>query len=203
MFRQRRLADAEFLRDEEGANPIGNQIAVQLLPEMGARILEPLQDQESAVVSQRLQGIHYRHIAKLLNNDTVPQSLEGAVVMDKVADRYDIETDVMFPLGAHIDVAATAAAVQPWWNRTLTEVNDAVVRLAVMEGDFHWHKHDAEDEFFYVIEGHLDIELEDRTVALEPGQGVTIPRGVMHFPHARGRTVVLMVEKTGVVPRGD
>ncbi|HEY3951274.1 cupin domain-containing protein [Phenylobacterium sp.] len=127
--------------------------------------------------------------------------------MDKVADRpagqYDIETEVMFAQGTHIDVAATAAAVQPWWNRTLTEVNDAVVRLGVLEGDFHWHRHDEEDEFFYVVEGRLDIELEDRTVVLEPGQGVTVPRGVMHFPHARGRTVVLMVEKAGVVPTGD
>ncbi|THD58006.1 MAG: cupin domain-containing protein [Phenylobacterium sp.] len=109
----------------------------------------------------------------------------------------------MFAAGEHMDVAAAAAAVQPWWNRTLTAVNDAVVRLGVLEGDFHWHKHDGEDEFFYVVEGHLDIELEDRMVSLAPGQGVTIPRGVMHFPHARGRTVVLMVEKSGVIPTGD
>lgn len=123
--------------------------------------------------------------------------------MDKPEDRYDIQTETLFPAGAHIDVAAIAAAQEPWWNRTLCEVNDAVVRLAVMEGDFHWHKHDGEDEFFYVVEGHLDIELEDRTVPLAVGQGFTVPRGVMHFPHARGRTVVLMVEKAGVVPTGD
>jgi mannose-6-phosphate isomerase-like protein (cupin superfamily) len=123
--------------------------------------------------------------------------------MDKPHDCYDIETEVMFAPGEHMDVAAVAGAVQPWWNRTLTAVNDAVVRLGVLEGDFHWHKHDDEDEFFYVVEGHLDIELEDRTVSLAPGQGVTIPRGVMHLPHARGRTVVLMVEKAGVVPTGD
>ena len=123
--------------------------------------------------------------------------------MDKVAERYDIETDVLFDGGAHIDVAAVAAAQTPWWNRTLCAVNDAVVRLGVLEGDFHWHKHDAEDEFFYVVEGHLDIELQDRTISLAPGQAVTIPRGVMHLPHARGRTVVLMVEKAGVVPTGD
>jgi mannose-6-phosphate isomerase-like protein (cupin superfamily) len=123
--------------------------------------------------------------------------------MDKPDDRYDIETDVLFGPGEHIDVTAVAAAVQPWWNRTLTAVNDAVVRLGVLEGDFHWHKHDGEDEFFYILEGRLDIELEDRTISLAPGQGVTIPRGVMHFPHARGRTVVLMVEKAGVVPTGD
>lgn len=122
---------------------------------------------------------------------------------DQIEDRYDIETDVLFAQGQHMDVAALAAATQPWSNRTLTAVNDSVVRLGVLEGDFHWHKHDEEDEFFYVVEGRLDIELEDRTVSLAPGQGVTVPKGVMHFPHARGRTVVLMVEKAGVVPTGD
>ena len=122
---------------------------------------------------------------------------------DKIEGRYDIETDVLFAQGQPMDVAALAAATQPWSNRTLTAVNDAVVRLGVLEGDFHWHKHDEEDEFFYVVEGRLDIELEDRTVSLAPGQGVTVPKGVMHFPHARGRVVVLMVEKAGVVPTGD
>ena len=122
---------------------------------------------------------------------------------DKIEDRYDIETDVLFAQGQPMDVAALAAATQPWSNRTLTAVNDSVVRLGVLEGDFHWHKHDEEDEFFYVVEGRLDIELEDRTVSLAPGQGVTVPKGVMHFPHARGRVVVLMVEKAGVVPTGD
>jgi mannose-6-phosphate isomerase-like protein (cupin superfamily) len=116
---------------------------------------------------------------------------------------YDIETDVMFPQATHFDVGAIAAATRPWWNRTLTEVNDAVVRLGVLEGDFHWHKHDEEDEFFFVLEGQLDIELEDRTVSLKPLEGFTVPKGVMHFPHARGRTVVLMVEKGSVVPTGD
>jgi mannose-6-phosphate isomerase-like protein (cupin superfamily) len=124
--------------------------------------------------------------------------------MDKPESRYDIDTDeMMFGPGQHFDVAAVAGAVQPWWNRTLTSVNEAVVRLGVLDGDFHWHKHDGEDEFFYVVEGHLDIELEDRMVSLAPGQAFTVPRGVMHFPHARGRTVVLMVERAGVVPTGD
>jgi mannose-6-phosphate isomerase-like protein (cupin superfamily) len=117
--------------------------------------------------------------------------------------RYDIETSVMFPQATHIDVGAIAAATQPWWNRTLTEVNDAVVRLGVLDGDFHWHKHDEEDEFFFVLEGRLDIELEDRTVSLGPHEGFTVPKGVMHLPHARGRVVVLMVEKGSVVPTGS
>jgi mannose-6-phosphate isomerase-like protein (cupin superfamily) len=124
--------------------------------------------------------------------------------MDKVAERYDIDTDaVMFEAGEQFDVAAVGAAQQPWWNRTLCAVNDAVVRLGVLDGDFHWHKHDGEDEFFLVLEGRLDIELEDRIVTLLPNQAFTVPKGVMHFPHARGRTVVLMMEKAGVVPTGD
>ena len=123
--------------------------------------------------------------------------------MDKPDDRYDIATEVLFAQGQHMDIAGLAAATQPWTNRTLTRVNDAVVRLGVLDGDFHWHKHDTEDEFFYVVEGRLDIELEDRTVSLAPGQGLTVPRGVLHLPHARGRTVVLMVATAGVVPTGD
>ncbi|WP_116970359.1 cupin domain-containing protein [Blastomonas sp. UPD001] len=117
---------------------------------------------------------------------------------------YDIETDVIeHAAGEKIDVSAIGAAHAPWWNRTLCEVNDSWVRLGVMEGDFHWHKHDDTDEFFMVLEGHLDIELEDQMVSLEPGQAFTVPKGVMHFPHSRGRSVVLMIERAGVVPTGD
>jgi mannose-6-phosphate isomerase-like protein (cupin superfamily) len=123
--------------------------------------------------------------------------------MSDVQHRYDIAKEVLFGALEHIDVSAVAAAQTPWWNRTLAEVNDAVVRLAVMEGDFHWHKHDEEDEFFLVLEGALVIEHQDGQVRLEPGQGFTVPKGKMHFPRAQGRTVVLMVEKASVVPTGD
>ena len=117
---------------------------------------------------------------------------------------YDIETgSVMFAKGQQFDVQAVGQAHNPWWNRTLCEVNNAWVRLGVMDGDFHWHKHDDTDEFFLVMEGHLDIELESEMIALEPGQAFTVPRGVMHCPHARGRCVVLMMENAGVNPTGD
>ncbi len=124
--------------------------------------------------------------------------------MTDVQDRYDISKEVLYAPLQRVEVTATAAAQTPWWNRTLCEVNDAVVRLAVMEGDFHWHRHEAEDEFFYVLEGRLTIEVEGQApVELAPGQGVTIPAGRMHFPRAHGRTVVLLVEKGTVTPRGD
>lgn len=95
------------------------------------------------------------------------------------------------------------ACQHPWYNQTLCEVNDSVVRLGVVEGEYHWHKHDADDEFFYVVEGQLLIDLEDRTISLAPRQGVVIPKGVLHRPRAPQRTVMLMVETSGIVPTGD
>ena len=102
-----------------------------------------------------------------------------------------------------IDVDAEAAAHTPWFNETLTTVNDAVVRLGVIEGDFHWHKHDDQDEFFLVVDGELLIDLEDRTVTLGPHQAFAVPRGVVHRTRAPRRTSILMVEAAGVVPTGD
>jgi mannose-6-phosphate isomerase-like protein (cupin superfamily) len=122
-----------------------------------------------------------------------------------MASDYRIDTAVRFGPMTLIDVGAEAAAVtEDWVNRTLTEVNDAVVRLGVLRGEFHWHKHDAEDEFFLVLEGRLLIDFEDRdTVALGPHQGYTVPRGVVHRTRAPERAVILMVEPATVTPTGD
>ncbi len=103
-----------------------------------------------------------------------------------------------------IDVPALAAACKDrWYNQTLCRINDSVVRLGVVEGEYHWHKHDDEDEFFYVVEGRFLIDLEGRTVELAPRQGFVVPKGVMHRPRAPERTVILMVEGAGIVPTGD
>jgi mannose-6-phosphate isomerase-like protein (cupin superfamily) len=90
-----------------------------------------------------------------------------------------------------------------WYNQTLCQVNESVVRMAVIEGEYHWHKHDKEDEFFYVVEGKLLIDLEGRTVELAPRQGFVVPKGVMHCTRAPQRTVILMVEPATVVPTGS
>jgi mannose-6-phosphate isomerase-like protein (cupin superfamily) len=95
------------------------------------------------------------------------------------------------------------ACQHPWYNQTLCEVNGSVVRLGVVQGEYHWHKHDLDDEFFYVVEGELLIDLEDRSIRLAPRQGVVIPKGVLHRPRAPERTVMLMVETSGIVPTGD
>jgi mannose-6-phosphate isomerase-like protein (cupin superfamily) len=117
---------------------------------------------------------------------------------------YDIHLDDKFGSLRLIDLPAEIAAHEPWFNQTLTTVNDAVVRLGVVEGDFHWHRHDDTDEFFLVLEGQLLIDLQDReTVVLEPHQGYTVPRNVEHRTRAPVRTAILMVEAAGVQPTGD
>jgi mannose-6-phosphate isomerase-like protein (cupin superfamily) len=113
-----------------------------------------------------------------------------------------------------IEEKLTADAARPWYNETLCQVNDSVVRLAVVKGEYHWHHHQREDEFFYVVEGRLLIDLIDpqdpattennpRTIDLGPRQGVVIPKGVMHRPRAPERTVILMVETDTIRPTGS
>ena len=117
---------------------------------------------------------------------------------------YEIHLDDKYGALRLIDLPGEIAAHEPWFNQTLTTVNDAVVRLGILEGDFHWHKHDREDEFFLVLDGRLLIDLRDRdTVTLDRHQGYTVPRGVEHRTRAPERTAVLMVEAAGVVPTGD
>ena len=103
-----------------------------------------------------------------------------------------------------IDVQALADACEfKWFNQTLCQVNGSVVRVGVVEGEYHWHKHDEDDEFFYVVSGRFLIDLEDRVVELAPQQGFVVPKGVVHRTRAPERTVILMVENVGIVPTGN
>jgi mannose-6-phosphate isomerase-like protein (cupin superfamily) len=117
---------------------------------------------------------------------------------------YITRLDVLHGALELIDVGKMAdECPHQWFNQTLCGVNDSVVRVGIVEGEYHWHKHDTDDEFFYVVDGHLLIDLEDRTVELAPRQGTVIPKGVMHRPRAPIRTVILMVETASIVPTGD
>ncbi len=89
-----------------------------------------------------------------------------------------------------------------WFNQTLTKVNDSVVRIGIVEGEYHWHKHENEDEFFFVLSGKLFIDLEDKTLELNPNEGTTIGKGVMHRPRAPQKTIMLMVETDTIDPIG-
>lgn len=117
---------------------------------------------------------------------------------------YTIHTDVRFGGLELVDVGALADGCEDeWFNQSLCRVNDAVVRLGVVHGEFHWHHHDREDEFFYVVSGRLLVDLEERTVELGPRQGFMVPHGVRHRTRAPERTVILMIEGADVNPTGD
>jgi len=121
---------------------------------------------------------------------------------------YETRLDIYFqPLEVIDEKALADDCAYKWYNRTLCQVNGSVVRLGVVEGEYHWHKHDDDDEFFYVVEGQLLIDLaldpEDKTVALQPRQGFVVPKGVTHRTRATERTVILMVENAGIVPTGS
>jgi quercetin dioxygenase-like cupin family protein len=117
---------------------------------------------------------------------------------------YETRLDVLHKPLELIDVKALADACEfKWFNQTLCEVNASIVRVGVVEGEYHWHKHDADDEFFFVLEGRLLIDLEDRIVELNPGQGFVVPQRVLHRTRAPQRTVILMFENKGILPTGD
>ncbi|MSQ79854.1 MAG: cupin domain-containing protein [Flavobacteriaceae bacterium] len=117
---------------------------------------------------------------------------------------YVTKLDVKYAHLEKMDIPQMIADCKDkWYNETLTEVNDSVVRIGIVEGEYHWHKHDNDDEFFFVLEGQLLIDLEDRTIELNPHQGCTITKGVMHRPRAPKKTVMLMVETSAIQPTGD
>lgn len=127
---------------------------------------------------------------------------------DTAAFPYETRLNILHGPLEIVEAQALADACEfKWFNQTLCRVNDTVVRLGVFEGEYHWHKHDEDDEFFSVMEGKLLIDLEDapgvRVVELAPGQGFVVPRTVAHRTRAQQRTVVLMVENAGIIPTGN
>jgi mannose-6-phosphate isomerase-like protein (cupin superfamily) len=118
---------------------------------------------------------------------------------------YAIHYAPLFSALQRIDVQAVIDQVrEPWYNQTLIEVGDVLVRLGVVSGEFHWHKHDEQDEFFFVLDGLLRIEIDGaETVELSPRQAFSVPAGMLHRPVAPVRTAVLMIEKAGVIATGD
>ena len=122
------------------------------------------------------------------------------------ATRYPYATylDIKFGPLSVVDVPAlVAACTDRWYNQTLCRVNDSVIRLGVLQGEYHWHKHDNDDEFFFVLEGRFIIDLEGRSIDLGPLEGFVVPKGVVHRTRAPQRTVVLMAETAAIVPTGD
>jgi mannose-6-phosphate isomerase-like protein (cupin superfamily) len=117
---------------------------------------------------------------------------------------YETRLNIQYqPLEVIDEKALADACPYQWYNQTLCKVNGSVVRLGVVQGEYHWHKHDDDDEFFYVVEGTFFIDLEERTVELAARQGFVVPKGVVHRTRATERTVILMVENAGIIPTGN
>ena len=118
---------------------------------------------------------------------------------------YAIHYQPLFTVMQTMDVQALIDQVEdPWYNQTLIQVGEVSVRLGVMQREFHWHTHDEQDEFFFVLDGLFRIELEGaETVELGPRQAFTVPAGMAHRPVVPVRSAVLMIEKAGVIATGD
>jgi mannose-6-phosphate isomerase-like protein (cupin superfamily) len=122
---------------------------------------------------------------------------------DTAAFPYETRLNILHGPLEVIDTNVEDAKNYKWFNQTLCKVNDSVVRVGIIEGEYHWHKHDNDDEFFYTVEGLLLIDLEEETVELKPGRGFVVPRGIVHRTRAPHRTVILMVENAGIIPTGN
>ena len=119
-------------------------------------------------------------------------------------DKYNTKLDIKYKHFEVIDIPQMVKEVgDKWFNQTLTQVNGSVVRVGIVEGEYHWHKHEHDDEFFFVLEGKLFVDLEDKTFELNPGQGVTVTKNVLHRTRAPQKTVMLMIENKGIIPTGD
>jgi mannose-6-phosphate isomerase-like protein (cupin superfamily) len=117
---------------------------------------------------------------------------------------YVTKLDIKFEHLQRLDILQIVDECKDkWFNQTLTKVNNSVVRVGIVEGEYHWHKHDNDDEFFFVLSGQFLIDLEDQTIELNPMQGVTISKGIKHRPRAPKKTVMLMVESSDIQPTGD
>jgi mannose-6-phosphate isomerase-like protein (cupin superfamily) len=117
---------------------------------------------------------------------------------------YVQQMDIRYGHLERIDIPEIVAnCKEKWFNQSLTRINDSVARIGIVQGEYHWHKHDNDDEFFFVLEGKLFIDLEDKTVELGPMQGMTVTKAVMHRTRAIEKTVMLMIETVAIDPIGD
>lgn len=124
--------------------------------------------------------------------------------MEKMKNDYNQLMNIKYDHHETVDIPEIVKECNDkWFNQSLTKVNDSVVRVGIVEGEYHWHKHDDDDEFFFVLSGRLFIDLDDKTIELGPEQGTTISKGVMHRPRAPKKTVMLMVETAEIDPIGE
>ena len=150
-----------------------------------------------------MRQVNYRVGHLVLPNNALQPEILARVFMNKPCD-YNQQMNIRYQHQELIDIAEILdECTDKWFNQSLTRINDSVARIGIVEGDYHWHSHEHDDEFFFVLSGKLLIDLEDQTIELNPHQGVTISKGVLHRPRAPRKTVMLMVETASIDPIGD
>jgi len=92
---------------------------------------------------------------------------------------------------------------EQWSPKIVAELNDSYVKIAKIQGEFTWHKHDKEDEMFFLSEGSMEIHFRDRVIALEPGEIIVVPKGVEHKPVCKDEAKIMMIEKKSTINTGD
>lgn len=103
-----------------------------------------------------------------------------------------------------VNLAQKLSLFSEWWSpKIVGELNGQYVKLAKFKGEFVWHKHDHEDELFYVISGNLKIEFRDKIIELAEGEFLIVPRGVEHKPIAAEEVAVLLFEPASTLNTGD
>jgi mannose-6-phosphate isomerase-like protein (cupin superfamily) len=113
------------------------------------------------------------------------------IVQQQLPANFRNNEDVKYGKLRLVDIPAEIAANEPWFNQTLTTVNDAVIRLGIFEGEFPWRQHVEQDEFFLVLEGEISLDVEGLdTVLLRQHEGLTVPKGKTHRPRSPRRSVV-------------
>ena len=90
-----------------------------------------------------------------------------------------------------------------WTPKVIGNLNDSHIKLAKFKGEFVWHKHDNEDELFFVVKGNLLVKLRDRDIYLEPGEFVIIPKGIEHLPIAKDEVHVMLIELKSTLNTGN
>lgn len=90
-----------------------------------------------------------------------------------------------------------------WAPKIIGDLNDSYIKVAKFKGEFVWHKHDNENELFFVIKGNLLIKLRDKDINLKPGEFVIIPKGVEHLPIANEEVHVMVIEPKTTLNTGN
>ncbi len=103
-----------------------------------------------------------------------------------------------------VNIAAKFETFDAHWSpKVVGQIDDYEIKLVKLAGDFVWHKHDDCDEMFLVVDGHMEIDFKDSSVALDAGEFVVVPRGVEHMPRADSECRVMLFERAGVTNTGD